>query len=226
MKDTCNPKDAYRALVKETDGIISRYINRKISVRITCFLINYNISISPNIITFITTVLGIFSSIIACYCPVIGGLLIQLTSIIDGVDGEYARITNRTSKEGAFLDSVMDRIVDASIIISYTILLFENNAFLEPLHIITLMELLLFSSLMVSYIHARGEASLGVKMQLLKPRMYVGRDLRLFLLALSFILFPFSLIASIIIIIILTLIQLIYIFIKTFIVIYKKSLTR
>jgi len=222
MRGICNPRDAYRALVKETDGIISRYINRKISIRITCFLINRNISVSPNSITLITTIIGIISSIIAYYSPIIGGLLIQLTSIIDGVDGEYARITNRTSREGAFLDSVMDRIVDALIIISYTILVLKNNYFIEPLYIIILAELLLFSSLMVSYIHARGEASLGIKIQLLKPRMYIGRDLRLFLLAISFIVLPINMIISILIVTVLTLLQLIYVLIRTFTVLHKK----
>ncbi|MCD6301416.1 MAG: CDP-alcohol phosphatidyltransferase family protein [Staphylothermus sp.] len=223
MEIKCNPKDAYRELIKDTDGIISRYINRKISVRITCFLINHNISISPNRITLITTITGLLSSILAYYYPVIGGLLIQIISIIDGVDGEYARKTNKTSKEGAFLDSLMDRIVDAAIIISYTLLLLKTNTILNQLYIVVLMELLLFSSLMVSYIHARGEASLGIKIQLLKPRIYIGRDLRLFLLALSFITIPFNLIASLIIIVVLTMLQLIYVFTKIIIVFIRRK---
>jgi len=46
----------------------------------------------------------------------VAGILVQLASIVDGVDGELARARNMASPVGAFLDSLLDRIADAFVI--------------------------------------------------------------------------------------------------------------
>ena len=50
-----------------------------------------------------------------------GGIFAQLTSILDGVDGEIARLKFRESKYGGFLDSILDRYGDLVIIFFMTL---------------------------------------------------------------------------------------------------------
>ena len=44
------------------------------------------------------------------YSFVIGGVLLLVSGFFDIVDGQVARVTQKTSKKGAFLDSVFDKI--------------------------------------------------------------------------------------------------------------------
>lgn len=50
-----------------------------------------------------------------------GGLLVQLSSIVDGVDGDLARLKGMTSEFGGFLDSVLDRYVDILVVLGLTL---------------------------------------------------------------------------------------------------------
>jgi len=43
---------------------------------------------------------------------IVGGILVQLINIVDGVDGEIARIKHLGSKFGEIVDSLSDRIVE------------------------------------------------------------------------------------------------------------------
>jgi phosphatidylglycerophosphate synthase len=52
---------------------------------------------------------------------IVGGVLAQVSSIADGVDGELARLKKVTSSFGGFLDAVLDRYADALIILGMTI---------------------------------------------------------------------------------------------------------
>jgi CDP-L-myo-inositol myo-inositolphosphotransferase len=49
------------------------------------------------------------------------GLLAQLSSIIDGVDGNLARLKGMASEFGGFLDSILDRYADILIMLGLTI---------------------------------------------------------------------------------------------------------
>ena len=50
----------------------------------------------------------------------VGGLLIQLASIIDGCDGEIARLKQMSSARGAWLDTVLDRYADLAAALAIT----------------------------------------------------------------------------------------------------------
>ena len=52
---------------------------------------------------------------------IIGGLLAQLSSIVDGIDGSLARLKGMTSTFGGFLDSVLDRYADILIVLGLTL---------------------------------------------------------------------------------------------------------
>jgi archaetidylinositol phosphate synthase len=48
-------------------------------------------------------------------CAVIGGVLLLLSGFFDIVDGSVARVTNKMSKRGAFLDSIFDKLAEVVI---------------------------------------------------------------------------------------------------------------
>ncbi len=99
-----------RMSVKGTgDGFISRHLNRKISLRLSEILVN---RITPNQATVISFIVGILSALTTFLSVPLAGILYQISSILDGIDGEIARASMRTSKFGGWFDSVLDRYVD------------------------------------------------------------------------------------------------------------------
>ncbi len=105
-----------RSLVPSKDGFVSRVINRKFSLRITKLLASTRLT--PNHITIISFFTAVVSAVsFAILNPLIGGLLAQFSSILDGVDGEIARLKFLKSKYGEIFDSLLDRYADYLIVI-------------------------------------------------------------------------------------------------------------
>jgi len=108
-----------KALVPPKDGIISKTINRKVSLRITKLIAPAGIT--PNQVTVISFLITAASAVsFALASPVLGGLLAQFASILDGVDGEIARLKFLRSKFGEMFDSILDRYGDFLILIGMT----------------------------------------------------------------------------------------------------------
>ncbi|WP_297486967.1 bifunctional L-myo-inositol-1-phosphate cytidylyltransferase/CDP-L-myo-inositol myo-inositolphosphotransferase [Thermococcus sp.] len=132
-----------KTAVKGTgDGFVSRHLNRKISTEISSLLVE---RVSPNAMTAFTFLLGLLSAILTLVSPLLAGILYQVSSILDGVDGELARAQMRASKLGGYVDSLLDRYVDGSFLafLAYSTLR-------EPLwYAVALLALL--GSVMVSY---------------------------------------------------------------------------
>lgn len=82
----------------------------------------------------------------------LGGALVLVAGGFDIVDGAVARVTGRTSKRGAFLDSTLDRVAEVAV---FGGILLGNYA--TPV----LVLFALAFSLLVSYTRAKGDA-LGV----------------------------------------------------------------
>jgi len=105
-------------LKKDTDGPVSQILNRPISLRITKLLLKTRIT--PNQISILSTVIGLVGASFffsgEYFYLILGGILIHIHSIVDGCDGEVARLKLRQTKYGGWLDSVLDRYVDAAII--------------------------------------------------------------------------------------------------------------
>ncbi len=89
------------------------------------------------------------------YSFVIGGILLLISGFFDVVDGQVARVTGKTSKKGAFLDSVFDKIAEVAIFLGILIGNYSDGY---------LVLLAITLSLLVSYTRARAE-SLGVQLQ-------------------------------------------------------------
>jgi CDP-L-myo-inositol myo-inositolphosphotransferase len=136
-------KEIVRTSVKGTgDGFVSRYLNRKVSLWFSEKLVEH---ITPNQATLMVFTIGILSSLIALFNPPLGGLLYQLSSMLDGIDGEIARASMRTTKFGGWLDSVLDRYVDFAFLSALALWLKPSLSFLPWVF------LTLFGSFMVSY---------------------------------------------------------------------------
>jgi CDP-L-myo-inositol myo-inositolphosphotransferase len=109
-------KAIIKSLVKPTDGFVSRRINRKISIPISRFLVKT--SITPDQISFFSFLLGLSSAVLFALSQTFyAGILAQISSIVDGCDGEVARMKGMGSKFGAYLDSLLDRYADIAIVL-------------------------------------------------------------------------------------------------------------
>lgn len=99
------------ATTKPGDGIVSRHINRPISRAISTMLLRFP-AIRPIHATVGTALIAIamaVSLLLGGQAGLIAGaVLFQAASMFDGVDGEIARATFRTSARGAMLDSLID----------------------------------------------------------------------------------------------------------------------
>jgi CDP-L-myo-inositol myo-inositolphosphotransferase len=98
------------SLTKPSDGPVSRYLNRPISTAISRRLVPLGVSADQ-----MTLVSGLTATAAAFHAAgesfaghVIGAVLYQLHSILDGCDGEIARLTRRSTARGALLDSLVD----------------------------------------------------------------------------------------------------------------------
>ncbi len=103
-----------RSLVKLDDGPVSRYLNRPVSTRMSMVLAP--LRLSPDAVSVVVAVLGILAAVLlAAGDGLAGGLMAQAVSVLDGVDGELARLQIRASPRGALLDGVLDRTVDVAL---------------------------------------------------------------------------------------------------------------
>jgi CDP-L-myo-inositol myo-inositolphosphotransferase len=104
------------------DGFVSQYLNRPISRAVS--KVFSRTSVSPNQISVVCFLLGLLGAgalaLTSAWAWMIGGLLIQLASILDGCDGEIARIKHLQSSRGAWLDTMLDRYADLAVGIAVT----------------------------------------------------------------------------------------------------------
>ncbi|MBV9310607.1 MAG: CDP-alcohol phosphatidyltransferase family protein, partial [Solirubrobacterales bacterium] len=105
------------SLAKPTDGLVSRLLNRPISTRVSMLVAP--LRPAPDLVTLLVFVLSLLGAgALGAGAGLLGGLLVQLSSILDGVDGELSRLQMRGSARGALLDSVLDRVGDAAILVA------------------------------------------------------------------------------------------------------------
>ncbi len=167
---------------KVGDGPISIYINRKISWRITQAIVKHKLPLTPNRMSIISFLVGILAApFYVLQMPVIGGILAQLSSILDGVDGELARALNMRTKSGAFLDTVLDRFVDFLIIIGLTY--FTAQRYPNPSLVYLIGFLALTGTYLCSYVHIAFRAYCNEMIsRFTKIPHIASRDIRLFVI--------------------------------------------
>jgi phosphatidylglycerophosphate synthase len=114
---------------KPIDGLFSRYFNRYISLFISRRIVDT--PILPNHISMFCIALGLASAVAALggtYGWILfGAVLFELNSIIDGVDGELARVRWQFSRVGELLDSAGDNVANFSFYGALTAVMFQRG---------------------------------------------------------------------------------------------------
>lgn len=99
---------------KDQDGIVARHLNRSLSLAASRLLAPT--WVTPNHISFVTFSLGILAGLLAALGGPwgfgIAGLVFQANSVIDGIDGELARVRYEFSLLGEWLDTLSDDLSD------------------------------------------------------------------------------------------------------------------
>jgi 1L-myo-inositol 1-phosphate cytidylyltransferase / CDP-L-myo-inositol myo-inositolphosphotransferase len=98
---------------KERDGAVAK-VNRILSGRvITPLLLAVAPGLRPDTVTLLAAAVGLSAvAAILLGWVLVAAVAVQLASILDGADGEIARVAHRGSRFGAFLDPMLDRVVD------------------------------------------------------------------------------------------------------------------
>jgi 1L-myo-inositol 1-phosphate cytidylyltransferase / CDP-L-myo-inositol myo-inositolphosphotransferase len=104
---------------KPTDGLVAHYLNRPLSRPATLWLLRSRLS--PDALTVLSFLLVLAGAAVTGFggrwwLAICGGILIALGNALDGVDGEVARVSLRTSRRGALLDTILDRYADLAVL--------------------------------------------------------------------------------------------------------------
>jgi len=112
------------------------------------------LGLTPNMLTLIGLALVLFTAVVlALGHTAWGGVLFLLSGVFDALDGTLARLTDRKTRFGAFLDSTCDRYADAAILIGMMIPFLQAG---QPTQVI-LAFVALVGSVLISYTRARAE---------------------------------------------------------------------
>ncbi len=104
-------------LVKDTEGFMSRHFERKISLAVSRVLAGTRVT--PNQMTLVSVAIGIAGAFFflspRASIQTAGALLFLLHSILDGCDGELARLKFQESRFGGVLDFWGDNVVHSAV---------------------------------------------------------------------------------------------------------------
>ena len=116
--------------------------------------------LTPNMLTLIGFALtAAVAAVLASGQLFLGGWLLIAAALFDTLDGAVARISGKTTRFGAFLDSVMDRYSEAVTLLAIAAYYLTQP---EPQLPVMLVFFAMAGSLMVSYARARAEG-LGIE---------------------------------------------------------------
>lgn len=137
-QDVDNEEDLKRAeaylfnsLKSRTDSWLTKQINRRISLAVTRRIAS--LPITPNQITIINFFIGLSGCATILYgttpAVLLGTIIFLLSSILDGCDGELARLRFQKSQTGAWLDVTTDNIVHWALFYSITAVAVQKQGF-------------------------------------------------------------------------------------------------
>ncbi len=140
-----------------------KWIKLNLCARITPGLIELK-WLRPWMITVCSTAVGVSGGVLfALGCGGAAGILAAMSQLLDGVDGQFSRLAGLETKGGAFLDSVLDRYVDVSLITGMVIYLLRLPVHFSVPLLLAAGFFALCGSSLISYTTARAE-SLGLSM--------------------------------------------------------------
>lgn len=146
-----------RWMTKPTDRFVLKWIKVHLSSRVTPRLLGYG-WLRPWMITVTSSALGVVAGIIfALGAGFTAAFVAAVAQVLDGVDGQFARLTRRESDRGAFLDSVLDRYADGAMVIGTVIYLVRLPSPVSLGLLLVLGSLALIGGNLISYSSARAE---------------------------------------------------------------------
>lgn len=102
---------------RANDGFFSVMVLRRFSKLVTWLAIK--VGATPNQITLLSFLIGLFAAYLFAQgdpgSVIAGALLLQLSIVVDCVDGELARYTRKFSELGAWLDAITDRVKEYAV---------------------------------------------------------------------------------------------------------------
>jgi choline kinase/phosphatidylglycerophosphate synthase len=190
--DIDTPRERRRAIgdlldrrgAKAGDGPVARVLNRPVSRLVSRPLLATRIG--PNPVTLANLGLLVLSAALLALGArhdgllVAGGVLVQLSSALDGVDGELARVSGRCSPAGAVLDAICDRYGDLAVFVGAAIAVDTSAAWPWAMAAVV-------ANWQLSYLRREHERIAGA-LPAAHVRWQWSRDVRLLVLAISCVL--------------------------------------
>ena len=102
---------------RANDGFFSVYVLRRFSKLLTWVAVK--IGATPNQVTLASFAIGLYAAFLFAQGDtaslIAGAILLQVSIIVDCVDGELARYTRKFSELGAWLDAITDRVKEYAV---------------------------------------------------------------------------------------------------------------
>ena len=166
---------------KSNDGPVSQWLNRPISIRISKYLVDFDIT--PNQISFVSFLLSVLAAGLFAlgnyWFLALGGIIAQFASIIDGSDGEVARLKYLSSDYGGWFDAVLDRYADAFLLFGLTWYVYSQDLSQWAL---VIGFIAIIGSFMLSYTADKYDNLMKSR---IKKGIRMGRDVRVFMIFLG-----------------------------------------
>jgi len=110
---------AQAAATAKSDGFVARMVDRRLSRLLSPTLAR--LGVKPNLITVLGTLIGLAGAWLLAQAGygahLLGAALFLLVVILDGVDGEVARLTLQETNFGHYLDVVTDNLVHVAVFV-------------------------------------------------------------------------------------------------------------
>jgi phosphatidylglycerophosphate synthase len=108
----------FAQLLRGDLGIVARHLNKPISFRITRYLL-CRLPVTPNHVSVAAGLIGLVGAALVAtggrWLMIAGFLLVQAQSVLDGCDGELARVRFQRSRIGEWLDTFIDEGVNMTV---------------------------------------------------------------------------------------------------------------
>ncbi len=174
----------HRLRGKISDGPVAARLNRPLSMRLSRYLVRY--PVTPNQISLFSFLLSVLATLLLLQggrlTLALGGLLAQVASVIDGCDGEVARLKYMQSDYGAWFDAVLDRYSDALLLFGLTI---HRYAVAPAFWLLWIGFAAIIGSFMLSYTADKYDRMMAARLPASGVGFRLGRDLRIFLVFLA-----------------------------------------
>jgi len=150
---------------KSQDGFMARHFDRHISLAVSQLLLET--SVTPNQMTFLSTILGLIGASFFLgstrLAYVAGALLVWLHSVLDGCDGELARIRFQESPFGSDLDFWGDNLVHLALFSCLGIGFWMTGNGVHTLALAGVADIGVLASAWTAWRHRRARRASGAK---------------------------------------------------------------